>query len=180
MSEALDGSFMFQSHTKIITNQNPAFSNIQGTVNRGFAVKTSTSPIIQLELDESDPASPNIALYVDRVLRAEKNIKGNTAFSLDLPSAANPTVLVTGTASGVLALFDNGFTLEVIPKILNGLTWLDMATNFDNSVTNYTNALAGIMGNYNGDPADDIVNRVTNVVQTSRNESVFYADLETC
>ena len=175
---ATDNSFMFQAHTKIITN--PSDPTIQGTVNRGFAVRTKTSPIVQIELDDSIPASPNIFIYVDKVLRPEKNIMGNTNFILNLPNSAKPSVLITGTKNGVMSVFDNGFTLEVVLKKLNGLTWLEMATNFDNSVKNYANALTGIMGNFNGKKDDDILNRDTNNVQSSRSESVYFADIESC
>lgn len=60
MSKANDGSFMVQAHTKIITNT--ANPSIKGTVFRGFALKTTASSTIQIELDDST-STPDLGIF---------------------------------------------------------------------------------------------------------------------
>ena len=59
LSKANDNSFLVECHTKIITNT--ANPSIKGTVYRGFALKTTESSIIQLELDDST-SSPDLGM----------------------------------------------------------------------------------------------------------------------
>lgn len=60
LSKANDGSFMVQAHTKIITNT--ANPSIKGTVFRGFALKTTASSTIQIELDDST-STPDLGIF---------------------------------------------------------------------------------------------------------------------
>lgn len=179
LSKADDDSFMVQSHTKIISNiETPS---IRGTVYTGFAVKTTNSPIIQLELDETDPTSPDLCLYVDRIKQPYKHFTTNTSFLVQYPQS-DPKAIISGTSRGVSVLMDNGLSMNVIVSSLSNnnslISWLALGMNLDNNVRNYTNRVSGLMGNFNGNPNDDIRSR-DGIVSTATNESVYYATAET-
>jgi hypothetical protein len=42
---------------------------------------------------------------------------------------------------------------------LQTVAWLSASVSLIDSANNYTNKLDGLMGNYNGDPADDVFSR---------------------
>jgi len=127
--------------------------------------------------------SDYLGLYVDKVKQPYKNFLSNTSFALSLPSgSANPTVFISGTATGVSALFDNGLNIQII---LNSLTtsaqtnsWLSIGITLANNVNNYTGLVSGLMGNFNQDPTDDIMFR-NGTVCTETKESLYFPALET-
>lgn len=70
-------------------------------------------------------------------------------------------------------IFSTGLTItfEISKLAFNEfqtITWLSASISLIDSAENYNNNLIGLMGNYNGDPSDDVVSR-TGVKPTDMN-----------
>ncbi len=117
------------------------------------------------------------------MLQPNKSFLKDTSFSLSLPSgSSNPTVFISGTATGVSALFDNGLNIQIVLNSINTTalkeSWLSLGLTLSNNVNNYTGVVSGLMGNFNQDPTDDIMYRNGTVCRETK-ESLFFPALET-
>lgn len=98
-----------------------------------------------------------------------------------IPSV-DPIVSVSGTDGGVSILMDNGLNLQATLNTLNNgaQSWLSVGLALSNKVTNYSGAVVGLMGNFNGNKDDDISYRNGTILLTERKDSVTYYALNTC
>ena len=77
---------------------------------------------------------------------------------------------------------NNGLNLQVTLNTLNNgaESWLSVGMALSNKIKNYTGAVVGLMGNFNGNKEDDISYRNGTILLTERRDSFTYYALETC
>lgn len=111
----------------------------------------------------------------------------NSAFSLSLPAnSAQPAVLITSTKSangnyGVdLYFYDNGLTVQIMLNSLDNLSWLSFSISLDANVRNYNGAVEGLMGDFDGNPNNDIKYANGALATSITEESIYYNAALTC
>lgn len=103
-----------------------------------------------------------------------------------MPANSNePSVRITSTPTknGVdVYFFDNGLNMQVVLNNLaaNNLSWLSFGLSLDNSIRDYTNAVDGLMGNFDGDSTNDIRYSNGTVLSGVSDESLTYNASYSC
>ena len=184
-SRANDNSYEVQVNCDVLKNLNGS-STLSGTIFTGFAMRTTQTSIFQINIGDSSSADPYLILVVDG--KTVDDFSRNFQYSQDYPCTDDSSLIcatvIQDETNGAQVLFSNGLVLSLkISKVAvnaaQTLSWL--TCNMALSDGSYTNNIAGLMGNNNGDKSDDLVSRIDGSRPTDINsERSIYQTASTC
>lgn len=137
--DTIDGSFTLQG--RMIQAQNDTGSPILATSFSAIVAKEFDSDTVQFQLAESE-------ILVDEI---DALVNGELLDFEGLPHQQFNNVTLRKSANAILAIFSSGVHLEA--KVENGIISA-VSTTLPKS---YRSLTSGLMGNYNGDDADDLL-----------------------
>lgn len=126
-------------------------------------------------------------LYVNKTTGPYTNFIKNVNFYQEFPCLNDPTITcasVIQDTKGVQLLFYNGLSISLqISKVplnsIQSISWITSSIALSDNIFDYKGKVYGLMGNNNGNDADDIVSR-TGVSVQGNSQRAIYSIASTC
>ena len=127
------------------------------------------------------------ALYVNKTSAPYTNFIKNVNFYQEFPCSNDATITcatVIQDTKGVQLLFYNGLSISLqISKVplnsIQSISWITSSIALSDNIFDYKGKVYGLMGNNNGNDADDIVSR-TGVSVQGNSQRAIYSIASTC
>ncbi len=159
-------------------------SSITGTVFTSFSMTTSLTSIFQVDIADSSSPIPYLQLTVDGQVYSD--FAQNYNYLKEFACKDNDTLMcatVTQSNTSAVFMFSNGLIVDIVLNVItidSSQTESWLTCNMILTDPAYKNNTVGLMGNNNGDPSDDLVDRITGISANASDDKSVYRVASTC